>query len=76
VLDGILLEKNGIPAIAIVTEPFVETGKAMASSWGVPEYRFLSMPHPVANLDERELDEQVTALLDDVIGLLKGGQKA
>lgn len=74
-LDGILLEKAGIPAIVIVTDAFVETGKVMASDWGVPEYRFLSVPHPIANLSDGELDERTHEVLHDVVELLREGQK-
>jgi len=74
VLDGILLEKAGIPSISIVTDAFVETGKVMASNWGVPEYLFLSIPHPIGNLSDVELEERVNGVLDDVVKLLKDGQ--
>jgi hypothetical protein len=74
VLDGILLEKAGIPAISIVTDAFVDTGKVMASNWGVPQFRFLSVPHPVANLNDAELDRRADDLLNEVIKLLKEGQ--
>jgi len=70
VLDGMLLEKAGIPAVSIVTEPFRVTGAEMAKSWGEPDYRFLDMPHPIANLTEQELDERVDALLDSVVWML------
>ena len=73
-LDGILLEKAGIPSISIVTDAFVETGKMMASNWGVPEYLYLSMPHPIGNLSDAELEERVNGVLDDVVKLLKDGQ--
>jgi hypothetical protein len=76
VLDGILLEKAGIPAVSIVTDAFVPTGEAMASSWGVPAYRFLSMLHPIANLSDEELNERVSDVLDDVVKLLKNGQNS
>ncbi len=69
-LDGILLEKSGIPAVSIVTEPFRVTGEEMAGSWGVPDYKFLEMPHPIANLSDAALDEQADRLLESVIGLL------
>ena len=69
-LDGILLEKSGIPAVSIVTEPFRVTGEEMAGSWGVPDYKFLKMPHPIANLSDAALDEQADRLLESVIGLL------
>ena len=72
-LDGILLEKAGIPAISIVTDLFVETGKAMATDWGVPEYRFLSIPHPIANLSDEELGRRADGVLNDLVKLLKEG---
>ena len=68
-LDGILLEKAGIPTVSIVTEPFRVTGEEMAKTWGVPEYRFLDMPHPIANLTEEALDEQADKLLKSVVDL-------
>jgi hypothetical protein len=74
VLDGILLEKAGIPAVSIVTDPFVETGRAMARNWGIPNYRFLSVAHPIANLGDAELEESATGVIDDVVDLLSEGQ--
>lgn len=73
-LDSILLEKAGVPAISIVTDAFVDTGKVMASKWGIPQFRFLSVPHPVANLNDEELDLRADDLLNEVIKLLKEGQ--
>ena len=49
-LDGILLEKAGVPSASIVTDVFEVTGRAMAEQWGLPYYKFLAMPHPIANL--------------------------
>jgi hypothetical protein len=46
----------------------------MASHWGVPEYRFLSIPHPIANLSDAELEERVNGVPDDVVKLLNDGQ--
>lgn len=74
-LDSILLEKAAVPAIAIVTNAFVETGKLMSSKWGIPGFRFLSVPHPVANLTGTELDRCADAVIGDVVKLLKEGQE-
>ena len=73
-LDSILLEQAGVPSISIVTEPFVETGEEMAATWGVPAFRFLTRPHPIANLTEAELDAYADGLVDDVVALLQQGQ--
>jgi hypothetical protein len=70
VLDGILLESNGVPAASIVTDLFLETGEAMARSWGVPGYRFLSLLHPIANLTEWELDQRAQEIAPKVVKLL------
>jgi hypothetical protein len=66
VLDAILMEQQGVPAIAIVTTPFRETGEAMAASWGKPGYPFVDTPHPIANLTDKDLDERADALADAV----------
>ena len=69
-LDAILMERAGTPAIAIITEPFRATGEAMASAWGLPGYPFLATPHPIANLGDKELDERADRLLEAVETLL------
>jgi len=75
VLDGILLEKNAVPAASIVTDVFEVTGRAMAEQWGVPHYKFLMMPHPIANLTDAQLDQRARAILPDVVKLLLQGQE-
>ena len=75
-LDSILLEREGIPAISIVTDAFVETGNIMATNWGIPGFRFLSVPHPVANLNDEELDQRANDVVNEVVDLLKKGQKS
>ncbi len=74
-LDGILFEKVGLPAASIVTDVFEATGHAMAQTWGVPEYRFLSMPHPIANLTEAQLDQRAREIAPEVVKLLLQGQE-
>ena len=73
-LDGILFEKNGVPAASIVTDRFVETGHAMAKAWGVPNYQFLNIPHPTANLTEEELDQRAREIAPEVVRFLLEGQ--
>lgn len=74
-LDGILLEKTGVPSAAIVTDVFEVTGRAMAAQWGVPTYKFLVMPHPIANLSEKELDQRAREIAPEVVKLLLAGQE-
>jgi hypothetical protein len=74
VLDSILLEKQGIPAISIVTDAFVETANVMAANWGLAGFRFLAVPHPVANLSDETLDQRANDVVGEVVDLLKNGQ--
>lgn len=70
VLDGILLEKEKIPSASIITHVFVNTGRAMAKQWSVPDYKFLVMQHPIANLPEEELRAKARAIVPEIVELL------
>jgi hypothetical protein len=70
VLDGIKLEQVGLPAVAIVTEPFIATARAMATNWGAPSYEFVVTSHPIANLSEAELGAKAEELTSQVIRFL------
>lgn len=69
-LDGIIFEKRGVPAASIITDVFLDTGRAMAEAWGVPDYRFLAMPHPIANLTEEQLDQRAREMVPQIVELL------
>jgi hypothetical protein len=75
VLDGILFEKHGVPAASIITDVFDATGRAMAQAWGLPTYKYLSMPHPIANLTEKELDQRAREMVPQIVKLLLEGQQ-
>jgi len=75
VLDGIVFEKRGIPAASIITDVFHATGRAMAEAWGVPDYQYLAMPHPIANLTEEQLDQRALEIASSVASLLLEGQE-
>jgi hypothetical protein len=75
VLDGILFEKVGMPAASIVTDVFEATGRAMAQAWGVPDYKFLAMPHPIANLTDAQLDQRAREIAPEIVKLLLQGQE-
>ena len=66
------LEKQGIPAVAVVTEPFIPTAKAMAELNGMPGYPFVVVPHPIGSLDEAALRERAELVLERIEALLLG----
>ena len=73
-LDAIILEKAGIPAVPIVTDAFESTAKEMAALWGVPDFRFVMMPHPLGSLTPATLSQRVDSLIPAVLDLLTQGQ--
>ena len=73
-LDSIVFEQHGVPSASIITDVFKVTGRAMARSWGVPDFRFIAMPHPIANLTDAELDQRAAAIVPEVVRLLLEGQ--
>jgi hypothetical protein len=72
VLDGILLEMKNIPSASIITHLFVNTGKAMAKQWSYPDYPYLVMQHPIANLGDEALQARAEHITPQVAELLMG----
>jgi hypothetical protein len=73
VLDAINLEKQGIPAVAVVTEPFARTAAVLAELNGLPGYPFVVVPHPFGSLDEAAVRSRAEAVLERIERLLLDG---
>jgi len=74
VLDSIVFEQHGVPSASIITDVFIRTGDAMARTWGLKDFRFLNMPHPIANLTGEQLDQRAREIVPEVVRLLLEGQ--
>lgn len=65
--DAIQLEQLGVPAVVIITEPFVPMVSAFAASLGMAGYpAFVVLPHPVSSLDDSELRQIAATAAADV----------
>jgi hypothetical protein len=69
-----MLEKAGIPAIPLLTDAFDSTAKEMAELWGVPDFRFVMMPHPLASLTPPDVERRADELIGKILNLLQQGQ--
>ena len=69
------MEKHGKPSASIITDVFDKTGRAMAEQWGQPQYKYLAMPHPIANLTEAQLDQRAREIVPEIVKLLMTGQE-
>ena len=68
--DGILLERQGIPAVSVCTEAFKIPGAAMARTYGFPGFEYVLVPHPVASLSAEEIRQRVENMLPRVLEIL------
>jgi hypothetical protein len=75
-LDAIILEKAGIPAVAIITDAFDNTAREMAELWGVPDFRFVMIRHPLGSLTPPDMEQRVAEVIANVTDLLQKGQPA
>ena len=76
-LDAVNFEALGVPAAAIVTEPFGATGTAIAELQGFANYPFATVPHPIGSLTEAEAMAAADAVTTTVAHLLtSAGEQA
>jgi hypothetical protein len=70
VADGIVLEQAGVPAVVVATDAFAASADAMARVRGVPGYRYLTVPHPMANLTQDGVREKAEAAVPGIALML------
>lgn len=64
------MEKHGIPTAVISTKPFISSSKAMAIAHGIPDYPFVTIPHPIAATEKEVLHQWVEKIVGDVEEIL------
>ena len=75
IFSSSLSELNFVFSTSATFFPASAFGRAMAEQWGVPQYRYLAMPHPIANLTDAELDRRAREIVPEVVKLLLQGQE-
>lgn len=68
--DLVHLERRGIPAVAIATEPFADEAVEQARRLGMPDARVVYIPHPVQLLTDEELTARADAIFPAVLAAL------
>ena len=59
-----------MPAVSICTDSFLVPAQAMAEAYGFPGYEFVTVPHPVASLDNEQIRARVRDALPEVLRIL------
>ena len=68
--DALAAETRGIPAVAVMTDRFEPTARAVAEVNGIPDYPYVVIAHPIANNGDAELRAKAEAVIDRVVALL------
>jgi hypothetical protein len=68
--DALAAERRGIPAVAVMTDRFVPTARAVAELNGVPDYPYVVIPHPIANDTDDQLRVKMEAVVGRIVALL------
>ncbi len=68
--DALAAESRGIPAVAVMTDRFEPTAKAVAEVNGLPDYPYVVIAHPIANNTDAELRAKAEAAIARIIALL------
>ena len=58
------MERLGIPAALVMTEPFTRLAANFGATLDMPGYPAVVVPHPVASLDDAALDALADAVAD------------
>ena len=68
--DAIAAETRGIPAVAVMTDRFEQSARAMAAVNGIPDYPFIMLRHPIANDSDADLAAKAEAAASQIAELL------
>ena len=68
--DGINIARQGVPAVALVTEDFVPQADFVARSVGMPDIPRIVLPHPVAGTGRTAMREVAESQVDAMLGAL------
>jgi hypothetical protein len=69
--DAVQLERLGVPATVLITEPFQRPIAAFAAGLGMPGYRTVVLPHPLSSRDtdylRRVAEDAAPVALDQLV---------
>jgi hypothetical protein len=63
-------ERAGVPAIGVMTTRFESAARLMSRVLGMPDYRFVTIEHPVSSASDERLAELARQTIAEARGLL------
>jgi hypothetical protein len=65
-----MAEREGVPAIGVMTARFVSAADLMCRVLGMPGYKFVTIGHPISSAPDRQLAEYARETLKQARALL------
>ena len=65
-----MAERNGVPAVSIMTSAFVDAADLMARVQGVPHHPFAVIDHPIASANALGINERAKVAVEAAVQIL------
>jgi hypothetical protein len=72
VRDAVNIARSGIPAVALISEKFLEPAQSVARSVGLPDIPRTKLPHPVAGSGLIRIEAIAESVVDEIIAAWEG----
>jgi hypothetical protein len=72
----VLLARQGLPVVVLVTEEFEEEARFVARAAGMPGIPMVFLPHPVAGTSWQSREELAERIAPRCLALLRGEAQA
>jgi lactate dehydrogenase-like 2-hydroxyacid dehydrogenase len=71
--DAVTAERHKVPAVGVMTERFVSAAELMARVLGMPDYKFMVIPHPISSAVDEALRRMAEATATRLQAMLLRG---
>lgn len=68
--DAVVAERQGVPAIGVVTTRFASAAELMARVLGMPGYKFAVIDHPISSASDERLADYARVTIEQARQLL------
>ena len=65
-----IAERQGVPAVGVMTTRFASAAELMSKVLGLPGYAFVQIEHPVSSADDEALAARARATIEQGLKLL------
>ena len=59
-----MAEKQGVPAISVMTTRFTSAAELMCRVLGMPDYKFVVIDHPISSASDEKLADYARATIE------------